>query len=131
MSDCTEREFGCPCTDTRARANEGTVSFMALVDLFVTCVNDAEANAIRSALLNERLIACGNTWPISSAFRWNDELEEVSEVMLLAKTTDDRQAAAVEVINELHSYDLPAISVVRVDATSPEYERWVVECTRP
>ena len=104
---------------------------MALVELFVTCVNDAEANTIRSALLNGRLIACGNTWPVSSAFRWNDELDEVAEVMLLAKTTDDRLTAAVEVINKLHSYDLPAISVVRVEAASSDYERWVVESTRP
>lgn len=104
---------------------------MALVDLFVTCVSEAEAHAIRSALLEERLIACANSWPVSSAFRWNDELDEVVEVMLLTKTTDDRQAAAVAVINRLHSYDLPAISVVRVEAASSEYERWVVESTRP
>lgn len=104
---------------------------MALVDLFVTCVDEVEANLIRSALLEKRLIACGNTWPISSAFIWNDKLDKSSEVMLLVKTVRDRQAEVVAVVNQLHSYDLPAISVLQVEAGSPEYERWVIESTRP
>jgi periplasmic divalent cation tolerance protein len=58
-------------------------------------------------------------------------VEEVTEVMLLVKTTTDRQAEVIAMIGELHSYDLPAISVVRVEAGSPEYERWVTESTMP
>ena len=104
---------------------------MALIDLFVTCVNDAEARAIRAALLEKNLVACGNTWPVSSAYRWNDKVEEAVEVMLLVKTSEDRLVEATNLICELHSYDLPAITVVRVDATPPEFERWVVDSTRP
>lgn len=112
------------------QADEGTVSLMTLVDVFVTCVDEAEANSIRSALLEKRLIACGNSWPVSSAFLWNDELEQETEVMLLVKTVKDRQAEVVGVIGQLHSYDLPAISIVQVEAGSPEFERWVIDSTR-
>ena len=104
---------------------------MALVDLFVTCVNDAEARAIRAALLDKKLVACGNTWPVSSAYSWNGKVEEAVEVMLLVKTTDDRLEEAAALIDELHSYELPAITVVRVEATSSEFERWVIDSTRP
>lgn len=112
-------------------ADEGTVSLMALIDLFVSCVDEGEASTIRSALLERRLIACGNIWPISSAYRWNDSVEQASEVMLLVKTTEDRRTDVVQVIDELHSYDLPAVSVVQVEAGSPEFERWVEESTKP
>ena len=112
------------------QADEGTVSLMTLVDVFVTCVDEAEANSIRSTLLEKRLIACGNSWPVSSAFLWNDELEQETEVMLLVKTAKDRQAEVAEVIGQLHSYDLPAISIVQVEAGSPEFERWVIDSTR-
>lgn len=131
MSDCTDREFRYPSTPFTLWADEGTVLHMALVDMFVTCVNDAEARAIRAALLDEKLIACGNTWPVSSAFRWNGKVEEAVEVMLLVKTTDDRLAEATALIGELHSYDLPAITIVRVEATSSEFESWVIDSTRP
>ena len=113
------------------QADEGTVLLVALVDVFVTCVDEAEANLIRSTLLEKRLIACGNSWPVSSAFLWNDELEQETEVMLLVKTVKDRQAEVVGVIGQLHSYDLPAISIVQVEAGSPEFERWVIDSTRP
>ncbi len=112
-------------------ADEGTVLSVALVDLLVTCVDEAEANMIRLALLEQRLIACGNSWPISSAYRWNDSVEQAAEVMLLVKTTEDRRTEVVGVIDKLHSYDLPAVSIVRVEAGSPEFERWVEESTRP
>jgi periplasmic divalent cation tolerance protein len=58
-------------------------------------------------------------------------VEQASEVMLLVKTTEDRRTEVVRVIDELHSYDLPAVSVVRVEAGSSEFERWVEESTGP
>ncbi len=100
---------------------------VALVELLVTCVDEAEANMIRSALLEQRLIACGNTWPISSAYRWHESVEQAAEVMLLAKTTTDRVAEATSTIVQIHSYEVPAISVLEVTAGTPEYERWVTE----
>jgi periplasmic divalent cation tolerance protein len=104
---------------------------MGLVDLFITCADHAEANAIRSALLTHRLIACGNTWAVSSEYHWDDEVETANEVMLLVKTTSERQAAVVALVTDLHSYEVPAISIVAVEAGSVEYERWVIESTRP
>lgn len=109
--------------------DEGTVSLVGLVDLFVTCADEVEADGIRNALLDRRLIACGNTWPVSSAYRWNGEVERSSEVMLLAKTTGAHVAQVVDVVTSLHSYEVPAISVVPVSAGTAEYERWVIEST--
>ena len=51
--------------------------------------------------------------------------------MLLVKTTSERQAAVVALVTDLHSYEVPAISIVAVEAGSVEYERWVIESTRP
>lgn len=104
---------------------------MSLFDLFVTCADQAEAGAIRSALLARRLIACGNTWAVSSEFRWGSEVETANEVMLLVKTTREHQAEVVALIKELHSYEVPAISVIEAEAGSVEYERWVIESTQP
>ncbi|MGA1332080.1 MAG: divalent-cation tolerance protein CutA [Ilumatobacteraceae bacterium] len=104
---------------------------MGLVDLFVTCAGQVEADSIRFELLSRRLIACGNTWPVMSKFRWDDGIETASEVMLLVKTTRERQAEVVDLVSQLHSYDVPAISVVQVEAGSVEYERWVIESTQP
>lgn len=104
---------------------------MSLVDLFITCADQTEANTIRSELLNRRLIACGNTWPVTSEFHWGGVVEAANEVMLLIKTTSEHQNAVLEIVTSLHSYEVPAISVVRVEAGSAEYERWVIESTQP
>jgi periplasmic divalent cation tolerance protein len=131
MCNCTEQAFRVVRTASLASPTKVPSLRMGLVDLFVTCAGQVEADSIRSALLSRRLIACGNTWPVMSKFRWDDGIETASEVMLLVKTTRERQAEVVDLVSQLHSYDVPAISVVQVEAGSVEYERWVIESTQP
>lgn len=104
---------------------------MSLVDLFITCADQTEANTIRSELLNRRLIACGNTWPVTSEFHWGGVVEAANEVMLLVKTTSEHQNAVLEIVTSLHSYEVPAISIVRVEAGTPAHEQWIIESTQP
>jgi periplasmic divalent cation tolerance protein len=131
MCNCTEQGFRGVRTASLARPTKVPSFDVSLVDLFITCADQTEADSIRSALISRRLIACGNTWPVTSEFHWDGATETASEVMLLVKTTRERQTEVVDLVSQLHSYDLPAISIVQVEAGSVEYERWVIESTQP
>jgi len=76
--------------------------------VYITAPTDA-ASDIAETLVEERLVACVNSVPCSSVYRWEGEVHRDDEVILLAKTTDegyDRLEARVE---ELHPYDVPCI----------------------
>ena len=81
-------------------------------EVHVTCGSRTEAERIAAALVERRLAACVQMAPTESVYVWDDEVHRDAEVGLHVKTRADRFAAIVEVIEELHSYDLPAITMV-------------------
>lgn len=88
---------------------------------------DAEsAEAVASALLDERLIACANLLPaVRSLYRWNGERGEGAEIGVLMKTRADLLDAAVARLESLHPYDAPAISGWCCDAAGAATLDWL------
>lgn len=53
---------------------------------------------IATTLVEEQLAACVNRVPCQSVYRWEGEIHEDDEIILLVKTTaDELQAATVEI----------------------------------
>ncbi|MBS3138770.1 divalent-cation tolerance protein CutA [Candidatus Woesearchaeota archaeon] len=81
-----------------------------MLSVYVTCKDKKEARKIARALLEKKLIACANIFPVESHFWWKGKLEEASEAAILAKTTDKKLDAIRELIHHLHCYEVPVIS---------------------
>jgi periplasmic divalent cation tolerance protein len=64
---------------------------------------------LAAALVEERLAACVNRFECRSTFRWEGEVVNKDEVVLLAKTTDERYADLEARVEELHPYDVPCV----------------------
>jgi periplasmic divalent cation tolerance protein len=82
------------------------------------------ADELARTVVEERLAACVNRVACDSVYRWNGEVHDDSEVILLAKTTDDAYDDLVGRIRELHPYDVPCVE--RFDETDvlPAYADW-------
>lgn len=100
------------------------------VELQITCGDPAEAERIAGVLVERRLAACVQQTTTRSTYRWDGELQHDDEVLLLAKTTPDRVEAATAAVLALHSYDVPAVTVVPIVGGSDDYLAWVVAETR-
>ena len=99
-------------------------------EIHVTCGSRGEAVQIADALIARRLAACVHLAPIDSVYEWKGVVEHDEEISLNAKTRSalfDRIAA---VIDELHGYDLPAITMTPMSG-SPDYLAWIDEQTTP
>ena len=104
--------------------SEGIVSVSAIF------ADADEARRIGRTIVEERLAACVNLLgPCHSIYRWQDAIEEAEEVAAIFKTSRDRAADAVTRISELHSYEVPAVTVWDVCDTNPDYARWIGEET--
>ena len=94
----------------------------------ITCGDRAEAQRIADALIERRLAACVHLTPIASVYEWQGEVEHDEEILLNAITRADLLGRVAELVGELHSYDLPAVTMVPLTG-SAAYLAWVDEQT--
>lgn len=94
---------------------------------------DADAGAdLARRLVDSRLAACVNVVPgVRSIYRWEGEIREDSEAVLIIKTAASRCEELASRIQELHPYDLPEVLVFATAGGSAPYLAWVEAETRP
>ena len=91
-----------------------------------TCPSLSEADAVATALIEERLAACVNRLPgIKSLYRWEGRVTHDDEILLLIKTSADLFDRLETTIKTLHPYETPEIIAVPIVAGSAEYLRWI------
>jgi periplasmic divalent cation tolerance protein len=104
---------------------------MSAVVLQCSCPDDATAEAIVTALVDERLAACVQQLPrVRSTYRWNGRVERADEVLLLIKTAADRIPAVFARVQALHPYDVPELLALDVRDGAPSYLDWVIAQSR-
>ena len=98
----------------------------AVAFLYATAPDADVAASLARALVEERLIACGNVLPgVRSVYRWEGAVTEEPEAALICKTTADRADAAAARLVELHPYDLPAVTRFDAAGGSAAFAAWV------
>jgi periplasmic divalent cation tolerance protein len=103
---------------------------MNAILVFITSGDEAEADRLTEALLQDRLVACVNRLSgVSSRFWWQGSLDTAQEVLLLAKTRQELWPKVLETIRAHHSYEVFEAIAVPIVEGNPDYLRWVEEST--
>lgn len=99
--------------------------------IITTVSSETEAKKISKFLLDERLVACVNIIPnITSIYRWNDEIQEEKELLMLFKTKIELEEKVIAKIKQLHSYDVPAIYAIKsTEKIFESYYQWIKDET--
>ncbi|SRR5574343_601990 len=94
--------------------------------VLTNCPDEATANAIALALVEEKFAACVNILPrVQSVYRWQGAVESASEIPLLIKSTVGRYAELEAAIRARHPYDVPEIIALPITQGLPAYLNWV------
>jgi periplasmic divalent cation tolerance protein len=96
--------------------------------VYITAGSMDEAKSIGRLLVGERLAACVNIFPITSIYRWKDNIEEAGEFVMLLKTVTDKVKDIEKRVRQLHSYEVPCIISFKMDSGSEDYLKWIGEC---
>jgi periplasmic divalent cation tolerance protein len=99
--------------------------------LYTTFADEQDATETARELVEERLVACANMLPMESVYRWDGEVVEDSEVLLLAKTTEGKTDAITKLLHDIHPYDVPCIAFYEAEKASGDYQNWVESCLSP
>ena len=98
---------------------------MALVAL-TTLGNLEDARKLARALVDARLVACATLLPgATSVYRWEGQITEEPEVVVLLKTEAAKWEALEAAVREWHPYRVPELVAMPVDRGLESYLRWV------
>ena len=100
------------------------------VVVLVTAGSPEEAVRIGRTVVEERLAACANVvGPIRSIYRWQGEVEDAAEHLLLLKARAADVAAVDGRVHALHGYDVPEVLALPVRTGSAAYLAWLADAT--
>ena len=103
---------------------------MAAVMIYMTAGSQDEAQTIARQMVGERLAACANILAgVRSIYRWEGEVHDDPEVVVVMKTTAAKVALLTERIRTLHSYDCPCVVSVPIEGGNPEFFDWITQET--
>jgi len=102
---------------------------MTFIIIYVTHKNLSAAKKIATHLLEKRLIACVNYFPITSSYWWNGKIEQTKEIVSLIKTRSENRKKVESEIKKIHPYKTPCIMKIDVEANS-DYEEWIRKETK-
>ncbi|HEY0232044.1 MAG TPA: divalent-cation tolerance protein CutA [Dokdonella sp.] len=99
---------------------------MSVLLALCTTPNDEVAARLARILVEERLAACVNRiGGVRSTYRWEGEIRDEAEVLLLIKTTRERFAALESRLSGLHPYEVPELIAFEAVAGLAAYLGWV------
>ena len=95
----------------------------------ICTVPDAdEGRRLARLLVEGRASACVNVLPgARSVYRWQGEIHEDDEALMIVKTDRRRLPALVDLVASHHPYDCPEVVAIPVTGGLPEYLKWVVD----
>lgn len=99
---------------------------MGAIVVVTSVGTEDQANLIARELVRGRLAACVNILHgVRSVYRWQGQICEDSELLLVVKTTEEEFDGVAEAIQELHSYELPEILAFQVTRGETDFLQWI------
>jgi periplasmic divalent cation tolerance protein len=99
--------------------------------IYMTFGNNEEARKIGQALVTSKLAACVNILgKINSLYMWEGAVQDDTEVVMIAKTTEHQIPELIEKVKSLHSYDCPCIVSLPVLKGYQPFLDWIADEVR-
>jgi periplasmic divalent cation tolerance protein len=99
--------------------------------VLITAGSEEEARKIAKLLVNEKKAACVNIVPgVDSLFRWKGKIDSARENLLLVKTRASLLSEIINLVKQVHSYEVPEIIALPIVGGSEEYLNWLDSACR-
>lgn len=99
--------------------------------VLVTVASLAEGKAIAINLIEAKLAACVNLFPLDSIYLWEGKINQEQEYQLIIKTDLNKFDELRAKIKTLHSYEVPEIIALPIIAGSKIYLDWLGSSLQP
>ena len=88
---------------------------------YVTAPDRRTARSIARAVVERRLAACANLWPVESLYRWHGKREETNEFVIVFKTRASILPKLIREVRRIHPSQVPCIVSYPMGPARAEY----------
>jgi periplasmic divalent cation tolerance protein len=94
--------------------------------VYITTASKSEAVKISQSLISQKLVACCNIIQDStSIYEWEGQIKEVSESIIIAKTSQELVPQVIIHTKSIHSYKCPCIFSIKIEESDKDFTKWV------
>ncbi|MEM8908863.1 MAG: divalent-cation tolerance protein CutA [Bacteroidota bacterium] len=97
---------------------------MSFIAVYITHGTENAAQKITDYLLQKKLIACANIFPINSMYWWQEKIAQDKEWVSIVKTIPENWDLLQREVEAIHPYSVPCIMKIEVSANTA-YEAWI------
>lgn len=98
-----------------------------MIFVYSTFPNKNEAKTIGEKLIQKKLAACVNIFPINSIYYWQKKIVKDKEFGVIIKTKKENFKKIEKFILSHHSYTIPCILEIPVGKVTKKYLKWFNE----
>ncbi len=99
---------------------------MSFTIIYITYPDSDTAKRICTHLIEKKLVACSNVFPIQSSYWWAGKIENDDEFVSIVKTTKENFDKVKKEVVKIHPYKVPCIMAIHAEANQA-YEDWIKE----
>jgi len=96
-----------------------------MIFIYTTCATEEEAKKLGKLILDKKMGACVDYWPVNSMFHWKGQQKEIPQIMLSIATFENKSEDVNDLISNHHSYSVPMIAGVDVRRINRAYREWM------
>lgn len=96
---------------------------------YITHETKENAQELVEQLIHQKLIACGNSYPIDSIYLWQAQMQKEDEFVSLLKSLPAKKEEIIKTVERIHPYDTPCILTWEVECNEA-YAQWIAEQLR-
>lgn len=89
---------------------------------YITVNSGQAAQQLIMQLLEKRLIACATTFASTSFYWWKESLQQEPEYLIIAKTLPEKSDQLKQMIEQLHTYEVPCVLMFNAKANESYYQ---------
>lgn len=83
------------------------------------------AKNLAAILLQKKLAACINFFPVESMYFWQKKLQNDREILVVIKTKNSLYGEVEKIIKKHHIYEIPQIISSEINQGSKPYFSWI------
>lgn len=103
---------------------------MGYIQIFTTVPDKKTAEKIAETLIENKLAACVQIFPVKSIYRWKGKIERGKEYLCIIKSKEALYRKIERKIKEIHPYTVPEIISSTILSGSSQYLKWLDKETR-
>lgn len=93
--------------------------------VYATFPDEETARELGREALEQRVAACFTFWDAGSVYRWEGEVVEDEETLVLFKTSPEHREDLLAWLEDAHPYDVPCLLPLDSEDATQAYADWI------